>query len=319
MSRVERPSVSASRSAVRASAAAGSRCSAGSSSTRMGKSASRARATATRWRCPPERRAPPGPTAVARPVGQSGQPSAQADPAEHARELVVGGGAPADPEVLGQRRVEEVGALLDQPDDPPHVVGGEALQRHPVERGLAGVGRQEAHQHVGQRRLAGAARADQRHPAPGRQVAGRRRAARRGRRPGRRPRRRAGRACAGRRPARPDVAGSLHDRLARPWPRRPGPPPRVSAGAPGWPPAAATTSSNAASGTRARTASSAPLSEPAWVASTPSVRAPQLASPASAVVRPRPMPVVPAPWRAIVAQPAVRVVDAAQLLADARP
>ena len=57
-------------------------------------------------------------------------------------------------------------------------------------------------------------------------------------------------------------------------------------------------SSNAASGTRARTASSAPLSEPAWVASTPSVRAPQLASPASAVVRPRPMPVVPAPCRA---------------------
>ncbi len=68
-----------------------------------------------------------------------------------------------------------------------------------------------------------------------------------------------------------------------------------------WVPAGSgATSSKAASGTRARTARSAPSRWPPWVARTPSVSAPQLARPARAVVRPRPMPAVPAPWRAVV-------------------
>ena len=59
------------------------------------------------------------------------------------------------------------------------------------------------------------------------------------------------------------------------------------------------TSSKAASGTSASTASRAPSRWPPLVARTPRASAPQLASPASAVVRPSPMPVVPAPWRAV--------------------
>ena len=44
--------------------------------------------------------------------------------------------------------------LLDESHDSADVVSGKALQRHPVERGLARIGRQEAHEHVCQRRLA---------------------------------------------------------------------------------------------------------------------------------------------------------------------
>ena len=58
-----------------------------------------------------------------------------------------------------------MGALLDQPDHPAHVVGGQPVQWHAVERRHAGVDGQEAHQDVGQRRLAGTALPDQRHPA----------------------------------------------------------------------------------------------------------------------------------------------------------
>ena len=103
-------------------------------------------------------------------VGEPGQPGAEADPGEDVLEFGVGGGAPAHAEVLRQGRVEEVGALLDQPDHAPHVVRGKALQGHPVERCLTRIGREETHQHIGQRRLAGAARADQGHAAPGSQL-----------------------------------------------------------------------------------------------------------------------------------------------------
>ncbi len=44
------------------------------------------------------------------PVGQLGEPPAQADPAEDAFEFGVGGRTPPDAEVLGQRRVEQMGA-----------------------------------------------------------------------------------------------------------------------------------------------------------------------------------------------------------------
>ena len=103
-------------------------------------------------------------------VGEPAQPGAEADPGEDVHEFGVGGGAPAHPEVLRQGRVEQVGALLDQPDHAPHVVRGEALQGHPVERCLTRIGREETHQHIGQRRLAGAARADQGDAAPGAQL-----------------------------------------------------------------------------------------------------------------------------------------------------
>ena len=166
MKRVEWPSVRASRSAVSASAAAGSRCSAGSSRTRMEKSASSARATATRWRCPPERRGTGRADAGGQSGGQPGEPVAQADPGQHGLQLVVAGRAPAHPQVLGQGRGEEMWALFDQADHRPHLVGGQAVQRHAVERRRAGVDGQEAHQDVGQRRLAGPAPPDERHPAP---------------------------------------------------------------------------------------------------------------------------------------------------------
>ena len=181
---------------------------------------------------------------------------------------------------------------------------------------------QEAHEHVGQRRLAGAARPDQGHPASRAQVEVDARAARPGRRPG-----------------TPAQTAAQHERVrARPRPARAGRNAGPSTGggasmAANTRPAAAArqrcsawvaagsgeTSSKAASGTRASTARSAPSRWPPWVARTPRVSAPQLASPASAVVRPRPMPAVPAPWRASGAQPAVRPRDALELLARCRP
>ena len=158
----------------------------------MGKSANRARATATRWRCPPESRVPHRAHRGAEGVGQPCQPGAEAHPGQSGDEVLVGGGTPPDAEVLGQRGVEEVGSLLDQADDAANVVGGEALQWHPVERDLPGVGRQEAHEQVGQGGLAGAARADQGDATSGRQLQVHATQRGRARRPDRRPRRRAG-------------------------------------------------------------------------------------------------------------------------------
>ena len=290
MSRVERPSVRASRSAVSASAAEWIEVLARLVEHQDGEVGQQGAGDGDPLALSARQAsAPCGPTAVREPVGEPGQPGAEADPGQDALELGVGGGAPPDAEVLGQRRVEEVGALLDQPDDAPHVVGGQALQGHPVERCFSRIGREEPHQHVGQRRLAGPARADQGDATPGAQLQVH--APQRGA---------SGAGVGGPDPAQgehvrpvgaapPGCAGSLttagasmasNTRAAatrerwRAW---------VAAGS-------GETSSNAASGTRARTARRAPLSEPPWVAAIPSVRAPQLASPASAVVRPRPMP-----------------------------
>ena len=63
-----------------------------------------------------------------------------------------------------------MGSLLDQADDAPNVVGGKALQGHPVERDLPGVRREEAHDQVGEGGLAGAARADQGDATSGREL-----------------------------------------------------------------------------------------------------------------------------------------------------
>ena len=103
-------------------------------------------------------------------LGEAGEPLAQPDADQDGGQLVVGGGATADPEVLGQRRVEEVGALLDQAHDTTHVVRRQALQWDAVQRRLPGVGGKEAHEHVGQGRLAGSARPDERHAPAGAQV-----------------------------------------------------------------------------------------------------------------------------------------------------
>ena len=94
----------------------------------------------------------------------SGSPASHEPSPTRARtssKLAVGGCSPTDAEVLGQRRVEEVRALLDQSDDPPHVVRPVALQGDAVEKCLAGVGGEEAHEDVGEGRLAGAARPDE--------------------------------------------------------------------------------------------------------------------------------------------------------------
>ena len=243
MNSVERPSVRARRSAVRASAAAASRCSAGSSRTRIGKSARRARATATRWRWPPERRAPMEPTSVARPLGRPDEPAAEADAGEDVGQLLVAGRAPADPEVLGQRGVEEVGTLLHQAHHVSHVVRGQPLHRDPVEgrrlrRRPAGSARGRRPASTCRRR-SGPTRATRR-PGPQVQVdAAQRRAPGAG----------VGGPHVAQRPAhgvrRPPVAGTRGrpPPAARPWRRRPAPPPPASAAGPAW---------RRAAGTRAR-------------------------------------------------------------------
>ena len=172
--------------------------------------------------------------------GQPGEPVAQADPGQHVHQLVVVGRAPAHPQVLGQGRGEEVRALLDEPDHPAHVVGGEPVERDAVEGRLAAVDRQEAHQDVGQRRLAGPARSDQRHPASRGEIEIDPAQDRLGRCPDSRPTPSAGGARAVRAPRRAAAAGRPARRRVpgRPWRRTRGRPPFASAAAPGWPPAA---------------------------------------------------------------------------------
>ena len=66
------------------------------------------------------------------PGGQASSQSSSRDPAEDGAQLGVGGLAPGEAEVLGERRVEEVGVLGDQPDDAADVVagaGGRAARR----------------------------------------------------------------------------------------------------------------------------------------------------------------------------------------------
>ena len=87
----------------------------------------------TRWRWPPESAGPDGPTRVARPSGRPASHVPSPTRPSTAVELVVGGVAPADAQVLRQCGVEEVGVLLDQPDDSAHVVGGQPLQGDAVE------------------------------------------------------------------------------------------------------------------------------------------------------------------------------------------
>ena len=155
-----------SRSAVRASAAAGSRCSAGSSRTRIGKSASRARATATRWRWPPERRAPAGPTSVARPAGSPASQSPRPTRSRTSTQLVVGRRAPARP--AGSRPGSCRRGGRPGSTSPTTVRTSSADSRSsgtPSRVASPAVDGQEAHQDVGQRRLAGPARPDQGHPA----------------------------------------------------------------------------------------------------------------------------------------------------------
>ena len=114
------------------------------------------------------------PTAVPRRTDLGGQAlgsPASRSPTQHTDEdggqLIISSGAAADPQVLGQGGVEEVGALLDQAHDPgarrrrPGVPWGCRPGSPPRHQ------REEAHQHVGQRRLAGSARPDNCHTPPG--------------------------------------------------------------------------------------------------------------------------------------------------------
>ena len=128
MSTSERPAVTASRSAVSG----------------VGGRAGRDARPARRGRGPGSRRAGPGPPRPAgagrprgapraarpRSPGPAGRSSSQRPRPTRSRtwrSSASVGRAPADPEVLGDGRVEEVGVLVDQPDDRAHVVAGEPV------------------------------------------------------------------------------------------------------------------------------------------------------------------------------------------------
>ena len=126
-----------------ASAVASSRPSVGSSRTRTGWSARSARARAMRRRSPPETSAPrwprrcPGPRAARR-------TSPEVGPSQPATSSSSGAPGRARREVGPQGRGEEVRVVGDQPDDPPHVVGGELLQVRSAEQHRPLLGAQEA-------------------------------------------------------------------------------------------------------------------------------------------------------------------------------
>ena len=254
---------------VRASAAAGSRCSAGSSRTRTAKPARRARASATRWRWPPDSRRAPGPTAVARPVGQPAEPRAEAHAREDPRPARrrwrrAGRGAGSRPGSCRRaggpaRPAPRLGARRRR----PRRSIGHAVERDSAGAGRAGTGRGRRPASTCPLPL-GPTSGD---AAAGASMRSTPRSAAAARHPGTRPRPSAQLTDGG--PAAP-TAGSAGrpPAAARRGRRRPGRP-HARDLLQAWAAAgSADTSSKAARGTRATTASTAPGSDPPCVART---------------------------------------------------
>ena len=120
-----RPSVAAGRSARKARAAGSSRCSVGSSRTRIRTSARSARASARRCRWPPDSRAPCSPTGVSRPSGSAATQSSRRACSRARSSSSDAGARSRQPEVVGDRRVEDVRVLGAQPDGAADVVAGD--------------------------------------------------------------------------------------------------------------------------------------------------------------------------------------------------
>ena len=185
-----RPSPLSRTSAASASAVAPSRCAAGSSSTSTGWSASSDRAIAIRARSPPETSACPSPSQLSRPSGSASSQRAQPGLAQRRLDLQVGGARSGQPDVLAQRRGEDVRVVVDQPDGASYVVERELRQRPAAQGHLAADRVDEAQQQRRERALARTRSGRRRRPARPRRGPGRGRAAPPGR-PRRRPPRRA--------------------------------------------------------------------------------------------------------------------------------
>ena len=123
-----------------------------------------------RWRWPPETCEPPRPTGVAIPSGSERDPLPQAGLGERGLDVGVGRLGAGQPHVVGDRRGEQVGVLVGEPDNAAHIALRELAQVDPAERDPALLGIEEADEQPGERRLARAARAGERDPAAGRQA-----------------------------------------------------------------------------------------------------------------------------------------------------
>ena len=146
------------------SAVAGSRCAVGSSSTSTGASASRARASDEALAL--SAREPRSVLADERveAVGERSDPVGEPRAPERVLELGVGRGGPGEPEVLADRRVEDVGFLAGQRERAANVLLPVLAHVAAGDRDAPLLGVEEAQEQVRDGRLAGAARPDERDP-----------------------------------------------------------------------------------------------------------------------------------------------------------
>ena len=170
ISRVVRPAVAASRSAVSARRLSGSRWAVGSSRTSTAGSASSARARASRCRCPPDSAAAVRPDRGVPAERQRGDPVQQPGAPGGRGQLGVAGLRPGQPQVVPDRRVEDVRvcrAAADHRTDVVGVVSGQvtAVQQHGARAEI-----DEPEQDRGHRGLSRAGGPDERDPPPRQQI-----------------------------------------------------------------------------------------------------------------------------------------------------
>ncbi len=137
-----------------------SRCAVGSSSKRSGARRNSARAIASRCASPTDKPAPRSPSGAERAPGERGDAGVETCSREGVPQLVVGGFGRTEPQVVGDRRGEQMRTLWHPCELLPPGTRVEARQRDAADAHRATVRDDEAEEHAQERRLPAAARPD---------------------------------------------------------------------------------------------------------------------------------------------------------------